>query len=35
MDYHVFILSRIRELRAGGAGTQDAVVGTINAPAAG
>jgi RND superfamily putative drug exporter len=29
MDYHVFILSRIRELRAGGARTQDAVVGGI------
>jgi uncharacterized membrane protein YdfJ with MMPL/SSD domain len=25
MDYHVFILSRIRELRAGGASTPDAV----------
>ena len=29
MDYHVFILSRIRELRAGGADTKDAVVGGI------
>jgi RND superfamily putative drug exporter len=29
MDYHVFILSRIRELRAGGARTQDAVVGGV------
>jgi putative drug exporter of the RND superfamily len=29
MDYHVFILSRIRELRAGGAATKDAVVGGI------
>ena len=26
MDYHVFLLSRIRELRAGGAATRDAVV---------
>jgi RND superfamily putative drug exporter len=25
MDYHVFILSRIRELRSGGASTQDAI----------
>jgi putative drug exporter of the RND superfamily len=29
MDYHVFILSRIRELRARGAATKDAVVGGI------
>ena len=29
MDYHVFILSRIRELRAGGAGTREAVTGGI------
>jgi putative drug exporter of the RND superfamily len=29
MDYHVFILSRIRELRQRGAGTQDAVVSGI------
>jgi RND superfamily putative drug exporter len=29
MDYHVFILSRIRELRGRGASTQDAVVGGI------
>jgi len=29
MDYHVFILSRIRELRARGASTRDAVVGGI------
>ena len=29
MDYHVFILSRIRELRARGASTADAVVGGI------
>ena len=29
MDYHVFILSRIRELRSGGASTRDAVVGGI------
>ncbi len=33
MDYHVFILSRIRELRAGGASTQDAIVGGISASA--
>jgi len=30
MDYHVFILSRISELRAGGASTRDAVVGGIS-----
>jgi putative drug exporter of the RND superfamily len=29
MDYHVFILSRIRELRSGGQRTRDAVVGGI------
>jgi len=29
MDYHVFILSRIRELRTGGASTRDAVTGGI------
>jgi RND superfamily putative drug exporter len=29
MDYHVFILSRIRELRLRGIGTRDAVVGGI------
>jgi uncharacterized membrane protein YdfJ with MMPL/SSD domain len=29
MDYHVFILSRIRELRAAGRSTPDAVVGGI------
>jgi putative drug exporter of the RND superfamily len=29
MDYHVFILSRVRELRAGGASTKEAVVGGI------
>ncbi len=29
MDYHVFILSRIRELRSGGARTVDAVVGGV------
>ena len=29
MDYHVFILSRIRELRGRGASTQEAVVGGI------
>lgn len=29
MDYHVFILSRIKELRTGGASTPDAVVGGI------
>ncbi len=30
MDYHVFILSRIAELRAGGASTRQAVVGGIS-----
>ena len=29
MDYHVFILSRIRELRTGGTRTKDAVVGGV------
>ena len=29
MDYHVFILSRIRELRQGGASARDAVTGGI------
>jgi putative drug exporter of the RND superfamily len=29
MDYHVFLLTRIRELRSGGASTRDAVVGGI------
>jgi len=29
MDYHVFILSRVRELRAGGTSTRNAVVGGI------
>jgi RND superfamily putative drug exporter len=29
MDYHVFILSRIRELRSRGAGTREAVIGGI------
>ncbi|HTS95958.1 MAG TPA: MMPL family transporter [Streptosporangiaceae bacterium] len=29
MDYHVFILSRVRELRARGASTRDALVGGI------
>jgi putative drug exporter of the RND superfamily len=29
MDYHVFILSRIRELRTGGMTTRDAVIGGI------
>jgi RND superfamily putative drug exporter len=33
MDYHVFILSRIRELRHGGASTKDAVVGGIGGSA--
>jgi len=33
MDYHVFILSRIRELRHGGATTKDAVVGGIGGSA--
>jgi RND superfamily putative drug exporter len=29
MDYHVFLLTRIRELRVGGSATRDAVVGGI------
>ena len=33
MDYHVFILSRIRELRTGGASTRDAIVGGISSSA--
>jgi RND superfamily putative drug exporter len=33
MDYHVFILSRIRELRTRGATTRDAVVGGISSSA--
>ena len=33
MDYHVFILSRIRELRIGGASTRDALVGGISSSA--
>ena len=33
MDYHVFILSRIRELRSRGATTRDAVVGGISSSA--
>ena len=33
MDYHVFILSRIRELRAGGASTRDALIGGISSSA--
>jgi putative drug exporter of the RND superfamily len=33
MDYHVFILSRIRELRSCGATTRDAVVGGISSSA--
>jgi RND superfamily putative drug exporter len=33
MDYHVFILSRIRELRSGGAKTTDAVIGGISSSA--
>ena len=33
MDYHVFILSRIRELRSSGASTNDAIVGGISASA--
>jgi putative drug exporter of the RND superfamily len=33
MDYHVFILSRIRELRSGGASTPDAIVGGISSSA--
>jgi RND superfamily putative drug exporter len=33
MDYHVFILSRIRELRLRGATTRDAIVGGISSSA--
>jgi RND superfamily putative drug exporter len=33
MDYHVFILSRIRELRSKGASTRDALVGGISSSA--
>ena len=33
MDYHVFILSRIRELRAAGASTREALVGGISSSA--
>jgi putative drug exporter of the RND superfamily len=33
MDYHVFILSRIRELRSRGASTREAVVGGISSSA--
>jgi putative drug exporter of the RND superfamily len=33
MDYHVFILSRIRELHSRGASTRDAVVGGISGSA--
>jgi RND superfamily putative drug exporter len=33
MDYHVFILSRIRELRSRGATTHDAIVGGISSSA--
>ncbi len=33
MDYHVFILSRIAELRAGGASTRQAVIGGISTSA--
>ncbi len=33
MDYHVFILSRIAELRAGGRSTADAIVGGISTSA--
>jgi putative drug exporter of the RND superfamily len=33
MDYHVFILSRIRELRSHGATTRDAIVGGISSSA--
>jgi RND superfamily putative drug exporter len=33
MDYHVFILSRIRELRMQGASTPDAIIGGISASA--
>ncbi|MDN3358201.1 MMPL family transporter [Actinomadura sp. DC4] len=33
MDYHIFILSRIRERRTGGAGAREAIVGGIGASA--
>jgi RND superfamily putative drug exporter len=33
MDYHVFLLSRIRELRRGGASTKDALVGGVSSSA--
>ena len=33
MDYHVFILSRIRELRVGGATTKDAIIDGISSSA--
>ncbi|WP_329241209.1 MMPL family transporter [Actinoallomurus sp. NBC_01490] len=33
MDYHIFILSRIRERRSGGAGPREAIVGGIGASA--
>jgi len=33
MDYHVFLLSRIRELRQGGASTKEALVGGISSSA--
>jgi RND superfamily putative drug exporter len=33
MDYHVFILSRIRELRSRGAPTKEAIIGGIGASA--
>jgi putative drug exporter of the RND superfamily len=33
MDYHVFILSRVRELRSAGASTSDALVGGISSSA--
>jgi RND superfamily putative drug exporter len=33
MDYHVFILSRVRELRSAGASTKDALVGGISSSA--
>jgi len=33
MDYHVFLLSRIRELRRGGTSTKDALVGGVSSSA--
>ncbi|MFB9837999.1 MMPL family transporter [Actinoallomurus acaciae] len=33
MDYHIFILSRIRERRSGGAGPREAIVGGVGASA--